>query len=254
MTSPDQQIVWWLNFTSASGGGYPRTFANEINPLFQAWIESITESQLFKTYRLGTIPMDFPNPRLIDGQIMLNIPNTSTVVQQNRPYTVRLSNHKAYIGTSYIPGSWNYAQCYMDNKLEYKVGHEVIKVSGKDAHEIHFGDTIRLLSTQFTNDLYVYLESYGSNGADGGINLFYDDINGSNRNDPQAVEWIVEWSPNNPLPSRLDCLETGDIIRFRSVLRKDCYLLAATDQYLAVQPLSYNSDKAVEGGFDWVLE
>ncbi len=254
MASPDQIRVLWFNFTSTSGGATPIVFATQINPLFQVWLETLTLPKTLRTYRFGIIPMDFPTPRLIDDLIMTNLADTSTVVQQGRGYTISLSNNKAHIGTAYKPGSWNYAQCYFDTSGNNAMRHALIKVSGKPTQEIHFGDTVRILSTEFTNDSYIYIQSDGADQDNGGKNLFYDNIEGSYQNDSSSVEWIVEWSPINTNPSVLGRLETGNIVRFRSAIRNNCYLLAAADQYLAVQHLTYKSDQAVKGGFDWVLE
>ncbi|XZF14452.1 phosphatidylinositol-specific phospholipase C domain-containing protein [Chitinophagaceae bacterium MMS25-I14] len=247
---------WWINFTSASGGGAPWTFADEINPLLQDFLEQMIVLQQKNgpyTFRLGTVIMDFPTPRLIDNLIAMNIVGSSTQVLQGKGYKLSLSNGNAYIGKAfyYAGDEWNYAQCYMDGNIDNAVPHSFIKVAGSGEYELAYGDTVRIMSSQFSNDIYIYLESVGSKGK--GINLFYDDEAGSYQKNSQAVEWIIEWSPANNTPGKQGAVEKGDIIRFRSVLNTNHYLLAATDQYLAVAPVSTNPNGGVTGGFDWVI-
>ncbi len=249
---------WYINFTSTSGGGYPSTFSEEINPLFQTWLE--TKVDELKTtnnrIRLGTIIMDFPTSRMIDALISMNINHSSNRVHQNLKYKLKLSNNTAYIGNCYQPGSagttWSYAQKYTDQTFQKVVPHALVKIDGVNSSFIHFGDTVRILSTEFTNDSYIYLENYGCKSE--GINLFYDDVNGDYQNDPRTVEWIIEPSLDST-KNIGDFVEIGDSIRFHSLFKrdeKDCYLVAATDSYLGVQPLNHTN--IVEGGYDWSLE
>lgn len=258
INSNDKTSTWWINFTSTSGGGYPITFADEVNPLMQTWLESVlfTQGTTFQSYRLGTVIMDFPTPRLIDALIAMNIPGKLPIIRQSGSYTFRLADKKAYIGQAYRPGSWNYVQCYTDSDFKQNaVRHALVKVGGADTDAIHFGDTVRILSTQFTSDAYVYIESYGSGSDDkAGKNLFYDNAAGYWKGNPQSVEWTIERSVLKPSPLEREYVKPGDSIRFRSVLRDLCYLAAQTDQYLAVKPLDYLTDKNIAGGFDWVLE
>jgi hypothetical protein len=259
ISSPDQVNTLWVNFASASGGGYPITFADEVNPLMQQELEKILQVQgsSLAAYRLGIIVMDFPTPRLIDALIGMNLPNQVHVIWQADSYKMALSNHTAFAGAAFKKNSWNHPQNYPG----LPVGSDVvlfslIKVSGKDSPAIHFGDTVRLMSNEFTNDAYVYIENYGVDMPDGkaGKNLFYDNAEGSYRNDPKAVEWIVERSVPIPSPFQRQFVKPGDAVRFRSVLRPDCYMSAETDQYLAVKPLNYNLGSTLPGGFDWVLQ
>ncbi|MNJ86228.1 1-phosphatidylinositol phosphodiesterase precursor [compost metagenome] len=251
-------LSWYINFTSTSGGGYPSTFSKEINPLFQTWLE--TKMDELKTsnnrIRLGTIIMDFPTSRMIDALISMNINHSSGMVHQNLKYKFKLSNNTAYIGKCYQPGdagtTWSYAQKYTDQTFQKVVSHTLVKIDGVDSSFIHFGDTVRILSTEFTNDSYIYLENYGCKSE--GINLFYDNIEGDYQNDPRTVEWIIEPGLNSTKHTG-DFVEIGDPIRFHSLFKRDakeCYLAAATDSYLGVQPL--NHADIVEGGYDWSLE
>lgn len=187
--SPDQTTVLWVNFTSTSGGGYPRTFADEVNPLMQTDLEKLLVTQIssHSRYRLGLIIMDFPTPRLIDALIAMNLPGDLHIVWEFRSYKMRLSNNKAYNGPAKKIRAWNYPQCYQDQNFNQDAVHySLVKTAGHDSPAIHYGDIVRIMSHEFTNDAYVYIESYGADvdGGKAGKNLFYDNAAGSYRNDP----------------------------------------------------------------------
>lgn len=258
VNSPDQTTVLWVNFSSTSGGGYPRTFADEVNPLMQTDLESLVVAQISSNsrYRLGIIIMDFPTPRLIDALIAMNLPGELYIVWEFSSYRMQLHNKKAYNGPAKKIRSWNYPQCLQDEHINQDgVRFSLVKTAGHDSPAIHYGDTVRIMSTEFTNDARVYIESYGADvdGGKAGKNLFYDNAEGSYRNNPQAVEWIIERSVLHPSPLEREYVKPGDVVHFRSVLRNMSYMSAETDAYLAVKPFDFLPGKTIEGGFDWVL-
>lgn len=258
INSPDQATVLWVNFTSTSGGGYPRTFADEVNPLMQTDLEKLVATQIssLSRYRLGIIIMDFPTPRLIDALIAMNLPGDLHMVWQFHRYKMQLSNKKAYNGPASRWDGWNYPRCRDDQHFNQDgVHYSLVKTAGKDSPAIHYGDTVRIMSNEFTNDAFVYIESCGTDvdGGKAGKNLFYDNADGSYRGNPQAVEWTIERSVLHPSPFEREYVKPGDVVHFRSVLRNLCYMSAETDGYLAVKPFDYLPGKTIEGGFDWVL-
>ncbi len=56
VADPTTSGAWWLNFTSTSGGGLPKTLAAEVNELFTDWLEKQIGAAV-AINRLGTIPI-----------------------------------------------------------------------------------------------------------------------------------------------------------------------------------------------------
>jgi len=251
--------IWWITFSSgSSAGAYPDAFAAVINPRLQLWLETNRTSPS----RLGTVVMDFPNPREIDLLIARNLLNVDLPgrVRENVDYHVRLAcrdagDTPAFIGDAHFDAGnrWNYAQVHPGQPTggPYHTLHKVTVAGESPGMAIHEGDVVLVQSSQFTNDNYVYLSANGG-GVD--VNCRYDAVAGDD------VHWIVERSPDETAPTT-EIME-GEPIRLRSASvtinsgHTPCYLAAQTDDYLCAESdkdSDYDAAKTYPKPFDWVF-
>jgi hypothetical protein len=244
---PTPTDVWWLNFTNASGGLWPATFAASINARLQEWLEKEFQLASGGGARLGTIVMDFPSPRAVDLLIAWNVVHDPTVVNSGPAYKIRLANDKAGIGVSYFGGDrWNYPQAYPGGSM----GHALNKVSGNpDMGRIYSGDQVRLLSTQFTNDDYVYI----CEDIDNLDNTYYNQI-GGDEGHPGTAVWQIERVSAESDSTEPPPIEFGETVRFSNVYSPVNCLCARTNKWISSTPLNERSAWILEGGFDWTME
>jgi hypothetical protein len=205
MADPKTSGTWWINFTSTSGGGLPRTFAAEVNELFKVWLEKQIGTAAVAINRLGTIPMDFPEKQdlMIDALIATNFVSSANLMT-NRDYTFRLSlsNDPLYLADCHqtIAGGTYYGWV---SAIACK--HRLVTV-GTNPHGyfIEPGTVVYLQTMQpdmGISDNYVYLSAYGQ------FNLYY-----SNRTDT-AEQWSVERVD----PSISGYIAKGERVRFKSL-------------------------------------
>lgn len=240
MSDPTTSGTWWLNFTSASGGGLPKTFAAEVNGLFEAWLEQQIGAAV-AINRLGTIPMDFPTPRMIDALIATNFENSTNLVEvENRDYNVRLPRpdgdrylsacHQTHAGGTYYGWSSN-------NPCK----HRLTMLGTNRGTFIDPGTVVYLRTMEANMKGYVYLT------ADSQFNLYY----GYSASRPQ--QWAVERVD----PAISGYITRGERVRFKSLQQTDnagkpMYLSAESDGYLGTRPsASDGGDKNL--GIEWTV-
>jgi hypothetical protein len=227
---------WFMNFTSTTGGMLPVDIAKQINPAVQESILEILRERSF--IRMGTIVMDFPTESMIDLLIAANIDLEPGVVQAHRPYKLALYTQSAdsrftVIGEAHKVAGWNYPQAYVGDA----VLHTLDKVAGHmDAGRIYDGDTVRLKSTKFTNDAYIYI----CRGKSAGDDEFYASDAGYDSG-PQDVEWKVEVWDKTPNVTPGTPIMLYYIVRFRN---------CSTNRLLSVKSESASSDPVYLSDYD----
>ncbi len=230
VADPTTSGTWWLNFTSTSGGGLPKTFAAEVNELFTDWLEKQIGAAV-AINRLGTIPMDFPGSRMIDALIATNFETSANLVEvDNRDYTFRLARSN---GALYL------ADCHQTHAGGRYYGwasatackHRLAMLGTNHGSFINPGTVVYLRTMQSDMKGYVYLT------ADSQFSLWYSS------NASTAQQWAVERVD----PSISGYITRGERVRFKSLQQtgdagKRMYLSAESDGYLGTR------DSASDGG------
>ncbi|PXX38577.1 phosphatidylinositol-specific phospholipase C domain-containing protein [Undibacterium pigrum] len=251
MAKADKNDVWYINFSSAAGGAYPSYYSDRVNPHLQEYMEKEVANASPVTKKYGSILMDFPTPRMIDAIVASNLYYDNKVLRPHRPYYFAVGSTKDYaLGQPHKVAGWNYPMAVTDTK----VAHVLIKINGTPGQEgeIHVGDIVMIQCPQFTNDIYIYIESKGSKNGDG-IDLFYDQENAPEYGNKNEVYWRVERNPGDS--NQKSIIAPGDNVRFKSVSStQDQYLCATTNAYLgAVDIKNYNPNDLIAGGFEFYL-
>jgi hypothetical protein len=240
MVDPTTSRTWWINFTSASGGGLPKTFAAEVNGLFTDWLERQIGAAV-EINRLGTVPMDFPSHRMIDALIAANFATSTNLVEvDNRDYDVRLASpgnphcladcHQTHAGGTYY--GWSSATACK---------HRLAMLGTNKGSFIVPGTVVYLQSMQADMNGYVYLT------ADSQFNLWYS------ASASKAQQWAVERVD----PTVSGYIVRGERVRFKSLQQtndagKRMYLSAESDGYLGTR--SSASDGAEKNlGIEWTI-
>ena len=213
MVDPTTSRTWWINFTSASGGGLPKTFAAEVNGLFTDWLERQIGA-VVEINRLGTVPMDFPSHRMIDALIAANFATSTNLVEvDNRDYDVRLASPgnphclaDCHNGSFIVPGTVVYLQSmqadmngyvYLIADSQFNLWYSasaskaqqwaVERVDPTVSGYIVRGERVRFKSLQQTNDAGKRM--YLSAESDGYLGTRSSASDGAEKN--LGIEWTI---------------------------------------------------------------